>query len=40
MNLLGAVATILWDIAGKFHNASVSELLGGFRKNSRLTLAL
>jgi len=31
-NLLGAVDTILWDIAGKFHSASVSELIGGFRK--------
>lgn len=29
---LGAVDTILWDIAGKYRNASVSELLGGFRK--------
>lgn len=29
---IGAVDTILWDIAGKYMNASVSELLGGFRK--------
>jgi L-alanine-DL-glutamate epimerase-like enolase superfamily enzyme len=29
---VGAVDTILWDIAGKYMNASVSEMLGGFRK--------
>ena len=31
-NTAGAVDTILWDIAGKYHDASVSELLGGYRK--------
>ena len=28
----GAVDTVLWDIAGKYYDASVSELLGGYRK--------
>ena len=31
-NVAGAVDLVLWDIAGKFHDASVSELLGGYRK--------
>lgn len=31
-NVSGAVDVLLWDIAGKFFDASVSDLLGGFRK--------
>lgn len=31
-NVAGAVDTLLWDIAGKFFDTSVSSLLGGFRK--------
>jgi L-alanine-DL-glutamate epimerase-like enolase superfamily enzyme len=29
---MGAVDGVLWDIAGKYYGASVSELLGGYRK--------
>jgi L-alanine-DL-glutamate epimerase-like enolase superfamily enzyme len=31
-DVLGWVDVLLWDIAGKFYDASISELLGGFRK--------